>query len=96
MATATLPQSPAAIMDLWSVGNNSTPRAQSPEGIEVSKITSLARRHWFDRGERVIHGITHDLQSYLPVPPRRVTHAQVRYIDHGRGQPLPLEWEWDD
>jgi hypothetical protein len=34
-----------------------------------------------------------DGRSCLPIPPKGVSHVQVRYIDQGRGRPLPLDRE---
>jgi hypothetical protein len=97
MATVTLPQPPVAIVDIWPVDLASMPRASGPEGAEVLRMARFATRYWFDRGERVINGRhAADDFSYQPVPPKRISHVQVRYIDQGRGKPLPLTWDWDD
>src|ERR1700678_2368410 len=97
MATATLPQRPVDIPDFWPIEFNVARYAQSREGIEVWKIASSALRYSLDRAERVINRVeAPDLLSYSSVPPRRVFHVKVHYVFEGKGQPLPLNWDWDD
>lgn len=71
-----------------------SPELQGPEGRHLSSVLDEVLRHWTARSEFIVSQEENDAElSYDPVPPKKTFFVKVRYVDAGKGLPLPFDWE---
>ena len=74
---------------------------QGLEGMQLHRKADEALQHWGERAEVLItsndlfisnaHEVDQGDVSYVSVPPNRTFFVRTRYIDGGKGQPLPFD-----
>ena len=69
--------------------------ASGGNGVEASQMSVLAGEVWFHWSQRIeilipaLEVLTGD--SYISVPPNRVSYVKTRYIYKGKGTPMPFD-----
>lgn len=93
MATLALPPQPLpAIVDRAQEWMQS---ASGGNGVEASQMSVLADEVWFHWSQRIeilipaLEVLNSD--SYIPVPPNRVSYVKTRYTYKGKGKPMPFD-----
>ncbi len=83
---------PASAFVCRIVDTESSLQPQGLEGRQLHRKADEAIQHWVERAEVLIAEPDDEaIVSYVSVPPNRTFFVRTRYIDAGKGEPLPYE-----